>query len=166
MKLYFCSFEIKHIGVINVASSDKAVVFLSTDNIQLINYANKLKAELVESYENNITVIKQLKEYFSKERKMFSLQTKFLTGTDFQKKIWNELNNITYGKTSTYKEITSKIQYNNAFRAVGSAISQNPIPIIIPCHRVINSNGCLGGFSLGIKVKKYLLDLEKSVYTN
>ena len=85
-------------------------------------------------------------------------------GTIFQKEIWNVLKTIPYGKTITYKEIAEKLNKPKAYRAVGSAIGHNPIPIIIPCHRVIGSNGKLVGYALGLDMKKYLLDLESAVF--
>ncbi len=81
-------------------------------------------------------------------------------GTIFQKEIWNVLKTIPYGKTITYKEIAKKINKPKAYRAVGSAIGHNPIPIIIPCHRVIGANNKLAGYSGGIENKIKLLKLE------
>ena len=81
-------------------------------------------------------------------------------GTIFQKEIWNVLKTIPYGKTITYKEIAKKINKPKAYRAVGSAIGHNPIPIIIPCHRVIGANNKLTGYSGGIENKIKLLKLE------
>ena len=102
----------------------------------------------------------QLVEYFNKERKEFDLPFS-LEGTDFQKKVWQELAKIPYGEVVTYKNIASKIKNDKAYQAVGTAISKNPLPIFIPCHRVINSNDKLGGYRLGLEIKKYLLILEK-----
>lgn len=82
-------------------------------------------------------------------------------GTPFQEKVWQELLKIPYGKTKTYKEIASAIGHPNAYRAVGQACKKNPLPIIIPCHRVIGSNGNLGGYSRGKKMKMRLLEMEK-----
>ena len=77
------------------------------------------------------------------------------------KKVWDELLNIPYGEVRTYKEIAEKIGNKNASRAVGMANHKNPIPIIIPCHRVIGSNNKLVGYALGLDVKQYLLNLER-----
>ncbi len=103
----------------------------------------------------------QLKEYFAGERKIFDIPLYIDTGTEFQKKVWNELLNIPYGETRTYKEIAEAIGHPKAYRAVGMANNKNPIPIIIPCHRVIGSNGKLIGYGGGIHIKEKLLDLEK-----
>jgi O-6-methylguanine DNA methyltransferase len=165
MRLHYSTINIESFGVIYVACFDDSIVFLNTDIKALFNFAAKLKAELINSPDKNIIVSDHIKEYFSRKRKELSLNIKFLSGTNFEKKVWMELINIPYGKTSTYKEIAIKCQNEKALRAVGNAISKNPIPIIIPCHRIINSNGKLGGFSLGIDKKKYFLKLEKQQST-
>lgn len=82
-------------------------------------------------------------------------------GTIFQRKVWHKIMKIPYGKTKTYKQIAIAIGHPHSYRAVGQACKKNPIPIIIPCHRVVGSNGSLGGYSRGIGAKKYLLRLEK-----
>lgn len=81
-------------------------------------------------------------------------------GTDFQKKVWKVISNIPIGKVLTYKQIAEKIGAPKAYRAVGSACGANPLPIVIPCHRVVGSNGSLGGFSGGLKIKRLLLKVE------
>ncbi len=86
-----------------------------------------------------------------------------IKGSDFQKKVWKELQKIEYGKTVSYKKVAEKVGGSTFVRAVGRVNSQNPIPIIIPCHRVINTNGKLGGYSLGISLKEKLLELEGSL---
>ena len=104
-------------------------------------------------------VFKQLREYFNRERKEFDIPLD-LRGTDFQKGVWKELRKIPYGKTISYKEIAIKMGGETKTRAVGQANAFNPIPIIIPCHRVINTDGKLGGYSCGLEVKEKLLELE------
>lgn len=101
----------------------------------------------------------ELEEYFEGKRKEFDLPLK-QEGTEFQKKVWNALSKIPYGETRTYKEIAKMIGNEKASRAVGMANNKNNIPIIIPCHRVIGSNGKLVGYALGLDMKQYLLDLE------
>ena len=85
-----------------------------------------------------------------------------LPGTPFQKKVWIELTKIPYGKTISYLELASRIGRPKSVRAVANAVGANPLPIQIPCHRVIDSNGTIGGYSLGIKMKIKLLKLEGS----
>lgn len=84
-------------------------------------------------------------------------------GTEFQKKVWCDILKIPHGKTKTYKEIAVAIGYPSACRAVGQACKRNPMPVIIPCHRVIGSNGYLGGYSRGVKKKRLLLEREKGI---
>ena len=102
----------------------------------------------------------QLKEYFNGQRKKFDIQFK-MHGTEFQKKVWKQLLKIPYGQTRTYKQIAESIGNAKACRAVGMASHANPIAIIIPCHRVIGSNGNLTGYAGGLEFKKYLLNIEK-----
>lgn len=93
--------------------------------------------------------------------KYFNLELD-LRGTEFQRKVWNELLNIPYGETRTYKEMAKEVGSPRGFRAVGGALNKNPIPIIVPCHRVIGSNGELTGFAGGVRLKRRLLELEAS----
>lgn len=102
---------------------------------------------------------KQFQEYFSGIRKSFDLPIQ-MNGTIFQKKVWNELLKIPYGQTRSYKQIAQNIGNPKAVRAVGMANNKNPLPIIIPCHRVIGSSGKLVGYAGGLNIKKKLLDLE------
>ena len=107
-------------------------------------------------------VYREIKEYLNGERTRFDFSYE-LEGTDFQKKVWKELTRIPYGETRTYKEIAIAIGNKNASRAVGMANNKNPIMIIVPCHRVIGTNGKLVGYAGGIDMKKELLDLEKRI---
>ncbi len=86
-----------------------------------------------------------------------------LIGTEFQRKIWNELLKIPYGKSITYKELAIRIGNEKATRAVGNANGKNPLSIIIPCHRVIGSNGLLVGYGGGLERKKWLLEFENKI---
>ena len=101
----------------------------------------------------------QLTEYFAGDRKEFDLQLS-LTGTDFQLLVFEELKRIPYGETTSYGDIATRIGRPKAMRAVGAANGRNPIPIIVPCHRVIGSNGDLTGFGGGLNTKETLLRLE------
>jgi methylated-DNA-[protein]-cysteine S-methyltransferase len=104
-------------------------------------------------------VFDQLNEYFAGTRKEFDVPLD-IEGTDFQKKVWNELQKIPYGKTISYKTLSEKLGDVKAIRAVGKANGQNPIAIIIPCHRVIGANGNLVGYAGGLDIKEKLLHLE------
>jgi methylated-DNA-[protein]-cysteine S-methyltransferase len=108
------------------------------------------------------SIFQQLGQYFKGIRKEFKVPLD-IAGTDFQKNVWRELQKIPYGKTASYKKIAEKVGGPSYVRAVGRANSQNPVPIVIPCHRVINTNGKLGGYSLGLRLKEKLLELEGSL---
>ena len=102
----------------------------------------------------------QLTEYFAGERKSFDLPIAYTTGTPFQHSVWNALRAIPYGETRSYEDIAMVIGNPKAVRAIGQANTRNPILLLVPCHRVINKNGTIGGFGCGVKIKKQLLQLE------
>lgn len=105
--------------------------------------------------------VRQLEEYFAGERKEFSVPIA-PRGTEFQKKIWKILTRIPYGETRSYGEIARMAGNEKACRAVGMANHNNPVPILIPCHRVIGKNGKLTGYAGGLEKKTALLELERS----
>ncbi|HNX37540.1 MAG TPA: methylated-DNA--[protein]-cysteine S-methyltransferase [Candidatus Cloacimonadota bacterium] len=107
-----------------------------------------------------IEVKYQLDRYFSGDLRVFDLPYT-LQGTEFQQKCWRALASIPYGQTVSYAEIAGKIGHPRACRAVGNANHNNPLPILLPCHRVVGSGGELRGFAGGLELKKYLLELEK-----
>jgi methylated-DNA-[protein]-cysteine S-methyltransferase len=102
---------------------------------------------------------KQLEEYFLGQRKVFNLPIG-LGGTDFQRKVWLAVGKIPFGQTTTYAKLAEQLGNPAAIRAVGTAIGANPLLIILPCHRIIGSNGSLTGYAGGLEKKKALLQLE------
>ena len=102
----------------------------------------------------------QLTEYFAGERTQFTLPIAYPHGTPFQRSVWNALRDIPYGETRSYEDIAVAIGNPKAVRAIGQANTHNPILLLVPCHRVINKNGTIGGFGCGVEVKKKLLQLE------
>jgi methylated-DNA-[protein]-cysteine S-methyltransferase len=104
--------------------------------------------------------VRQLREYFSGKRTDFDLPLE-PQGTPFQRGVWKRLEEIPYGETISYGELAKRVGNPKASRAVGAANGQNPIPIVIPCHRVIGANGKLTGFGGGLPTKEKLLELEK-----
>jgi methylated-DNA-[protein]-cysteine S-methyltransferase len=100
----------------------------------------------------------QLDEYFAGERTDFDVRME-MDGTDFQREVWTELTRIPYGETISYGELARRVGRPSAPRAVGQANGRNPIPVIVPCHRVLASNG-IGGYGGGLKVKRQLLAVE------
>jgi methylated-DNA-[protein]-cysteine S-methyltransferase len=104
---------------------------------------------------------KELQEYFSEKRKVFSLPLRF-TGTDFQKRVWQEIAAIPYAETISYSELSKRAGAPDAIRAAGTATGRNPISIVVPCHRVMGKNGDMCGFGGGLDRKRFLLNLENS----
>ena len=104
---------------------------------------------------------KQLREYFAGKRKKFSIKLD-ISGTEFQESVWYALSKIAYGKTVSYAQQAKLVRKPKAFRAVGSANGKNPVAIILPCHRVIATDGTLGGYGGGLSIKRKLLALESS----
>ena len=103
---------------------------------------------------------RQLAEYFAGERRVFTVPLS-PAGTPFQKRVWEALPSIPYGETSTYGAVAQRIGNPNACRAVGMANNRNPLPIFIPCHRVVGRDGSLTGYAGGLDRKQFLLDLER-----
>ena len=107
-------------------------------------------------------LIEQFQSYFKGELRSFKFPLDLRLGTPFQKKVWESLLTIPYGVTRSYLWLAKSINNPNSARAVGNANGQNPISIIIPCHRVVRENGELGGYTGGVQIKRYLLGLEKT----
>lgn len=108
-------------------------------------------------------VKKEIESYLLGEKTLFQ-STLLMQGTEFQKKVWQVVMGIPYGETLTYKEIAKKVGSPKAFRAVGMACNSNPIPVIVPCHRVLGSHYKLVGYAGGVDIKKKLLSLEGAQY--
>lgn len=105
---------------------------------------------------------RQLGEYFAGERRHFDLPLA-AAGTDFQRQVWAALALIPFGEQRSYRDIARGIGRERAVRAVGAANGRNPLPIVVPCHRVVGSNGALTGFAGGLEIKRRLLELEGAV---
>ena len=137
----------------------------SADALQVIGFPHGDKARRAdigwERYDEPFKkTARQLNEYFSGDRQEFELDLA-PDGTTFQVEVLEALRGIPYGETCTYRDIAVAVGRPKAVRAVGNANGRNPLPIVIPCHRVIGSDGSLTGFGGGIEVKRYLLDLEQ-----
>ena len=144
------------IGFLEIVSSDTGILKCS--------FSDKIKSSSKNLPKIMNEAKKQLEKYFSKELLIFDLNLEII-GTKFQLTVWNELQKIPFGETISYKELAKRIGNEKAIRAVGNANGQNPISIIIPCHRVIGSNGNLRGYGGGLEKKKWLLALEASIIT-
>jgi len=141
----------------------------SAQGLQGVFWKKQTDVENIETLVSSdpaVSFIKQTRqeimEYLKGERKTFDVQLD-LQGTAFQKRVWMELTKIPYGKTWSYAELATGIENKKAVRAVGTANSKNPISIIVPCHRVIGSNGTLTGYAGGLPIKEKLLRLENAI---
>lgn len=121
----------------------------------------KSKSNTLSSSETHLfAALTQLKEYFAGERILFDLTLSPARGTEFQRRVWDALTEIPFGSTSSYKDVAQAIGSPQGMRAVGLANNKNPLPIIVPCHRVIGKSGDLVGYGGGLKKKEWLLRLE------
>jgi methylated-DNA-[protein]-cysteine S-methyltransferase len=150
-----------------IVSSHKGLIKVTLPGESIAIVLNKLSQsrETIMTFKNTSLIQRtkrQLEEYFSGKRENFYLELD-ARGTEFQKKVWKALEKIPYGKTCSYQDIAQNISQPKAMRAIGMANNKNPIPLIVPCHRVIGKNGDLVGFGGGLELKKKLLDLESSV---
>jgi len=136
-------------------------IFADSEYITRISFFEK---KVRDAIEEETPLIKkmylELEEYFTGKRKSFDVPVK-PNGTFFQQSVWKALQAIPYGETRSYKQIAEMIGKPTACRAVGMANNRNPIPIVIPCHRVVGTNGDLTGYAGGLDVKRKLLEIEK-----
>ena len=147
-----------------VASTGKGVCAIDfhVGEKEFLKYLRKrFNGRVVKNPKGNKRVLSQLKAYLGGKRRDFDCPLD-LGGTPFQRRVWAALMKIPYGETRSYQDIARAIGHARAYRAVGNANGANPVPLIVPCHRVIESNGGLGGYGQGLGFKKKLLDLEKT----
>ncbi|GAF12213.1 LOW QUALITY PROTEIN: methylated-DNA-protein-cysteine methyltransferase [Bacillus sp. JCM 19045] len=154
------------VGLLTIVATEQGVCQIHFGELKKAHVKCKIDSRHAEWVEQDTeftqTAIQQLKEYFNGTRSSFTMELD-LIGTPFQQRVWTELKTIGYGETKTYKEIAEGIGAPKAVRAVGGANNQNPLPIVIPCHRVIGSNGAMVGYGGGLTNKELLLSLESSV---
>ena len=159
--IYYTNFK-SPIGTLGLVRDDKHLLRILLPNegnskqVLREKYSNEDIVENISGFED---VINQLTEYFDGKRTQFTIETKMEIAS-FYKKALTEVTKVPYGKTTSYGQIAQQINSPKAARAVGTANARNPFPIVIPCHRIITSNGKLGGYAGGLKMKRYLLDLE------
>jgi methylated-DNA-[protein]-cysteine S-methyltransferase len=148
------------VGRLRLAASEKGLVAVLWEKDNHLP-AQMRRADLVENtrHPTLLAAEGQLGEYFAGKRRAFDLDLD-LCGTKFQIEVWQALLAIPYGETRSYGQLARQLGNRNATRAVGAANGRNPIPIIVPCHRVIGASGKLTGFGGGLDVKAQLLDLE------
>lgn len=165
-KVFCTSFE-SRIGRIYVASTENGVCKISVPKESRKDFFEWLKSHfrsemVIDNRARNRDVIDQLTRYFNGKLAKFNCPID-LIGTPFQVRVWEELERIPYGTTISYKQLAKRVGSRQAFQAVGRANGANPLPIIIPCHRVLGSNGALVGYSCGVKTKEFLLRLEGAI---
>lgn len=157
--LVYTAYYESPIGIVEIKATEQKLVSVS--------FVEKSEIEQNKKEENSIIIqtIAQLTEYFKGKRKEFVLPMD-VQGTEFQKKVLNQVEKIPYGMTNSYREIALSINKEKASRAVGNANNKNKLLIVIPCHRVIGTNGKLVGYAGGIWRKEWLLNLEKRMSGN
>lgn len=146
--------------VFRVLSSANGVRWLDLHPTSLESLEAKLRARIVPDDQQNELALNEIHAYLRGELRQFTVPVD-LRGTEFQCDVWNTIAQIPYGKTISYGELAATIKRPKATRAVGQATGANPVPIIIPCHRVIGSSGGLTGFGGGLPLKERLLGLER-----
>lgn len=152
-------------GPVFIAENIRGVCLVTLSKISEARFQSHLKKrfrrDVIRDDKKLRNVIHELSGYFNGQRVNFKSILDLSIGTEFQRKVWEKVSEIPYGEQRAYKWIADEIGNPNAVRAVGNAVGKNPVPPIIPCHRVIRSDGKLGGFFFGIALKKWLLKLEK-----
>ena len=141
------------IGLIYMEGSDQGVSRISFRNDDIQSVTDEIPECLQEC-------ARQLTEYFAGTRKEFDLKLDYGNAPEFHKEVWKMVRLIPYGRTRTYADIAEIIEHHNAFRAVGHANGMNPLPVVVPCHRVIGTDGSLNGYFYGLEMKRWLLSHE------
>lgn len=157
MYIYYCSTLIGQIGIQEEQGQITRVYLPGQTHLDFNDpnlSAEQKQTPLIKE------AFKQLNEYFCRKSFDFNIPI-CLKGTFFQMKVWDEIKKIPYGSTAAYKDIAMRIGNPNAARAVGQACNKNPIPLFVPCHRVVGANGDMTGFSAGLGIKVRLLEIER-----
>jgi len=153
-------------GLMGLAASNKGLIHIQSVTPSEKAYVSFLKKSFVDTPQKDLKRLKpatdQLCLYLKGKLHNFDIPIDFITGTTFQKQVWKKLATIPYGETRSYAWLARSVKRPNAHRAVGNANGKNPLSILLPCHRVVQSDGSLGGYSGGLHIKRYLLELEKT----
>jgi len=165
-KAYYGIFD-SGLGVVRIASTEKGVCKIALPKEGEEDFFGWLSAHfglqnVIEDKSKNEGVLAELESYLAGELREFQSPLD-LRGTEFQMKVWREARTIPYGTTCSYRDIAERIGHPRAYRAVGAANGANPIPIIVPCHRVIGRDGSLRGYGGGLAMKEQLLRLEGAI---
>jgi len=164
--VYCTSFDSK-IGLIYIASTDKGVCKISVPRQTKKDFFRWLREnfddnEVADNKSRNKEVMDQLNRYFNGRLAKFTCAVD-MRGSPFQLRVWKELLKISYGTTISYKQLAKRLGTSRGFQAIGRANAANPVPIIVPCHRVLGTDGTLIGYASGVKTKEFLLKLEGSL---
>jgi len=163
MNVYYSTIN-SPVGKLYAAKTSKGISFLSLTRKEWERYLRDLRKDRnFELHRNDVQFLplkKALRRYFSGKEMKFTFPFDLFSGTSFQRKVWNAMRKIPYGETRSYKWLAQKVGNPQKARAVGQACGSNPLPILIPCHRVIRENGSLGGFGGGLHIKGELLRIE------
>jgi methylated-DNA-[protein]-cysteine S-methyltransferase len=143
------------IGCLKIEGNEHSIT-----SVQLLQHQEPPPEDFHDAPEHILEAVRQLSEYFQRQRRKFDLPLDLSSGTHFNQSVWRELLKIPYGHTTSYSAIAKQLENPEAVRAVGLANRHNPIAIIIPCHRVIAKDGDLQGYFYGLDVKRKLLELE------
>ena len=154
------------IGMLRVASTSAGLAFVELPRHSGRGMQGWLRtcapdAEVVEGFAPNQQAIRQIVEFLNGKRERFELPLD-MRGTAFQLEVWSALREIPYGETRTYAELAAAVDRQSAVRAVGTANGANPLSLVVPCHRVVNTGGKLGGYAGGLDVKRKLLAMESN----
>jgi len=154
------------IGTLRLASTAAGLVFVELPHASGDGFAGWLRrrapgARVIEGFAPNRRAARQILEYLDGKRRAFELALD-PRGTDFQRRVWRALCDIPYGETKSYVEIARRVGSPGAFRAVGTANGANPLALVVPCHRVVNADGRLGGYGGGFELKQRLLAMERA----
>ncbi|MCX6012282.1 MAG: methylated-DNA--[protein]-cysteine S-methyltransferase, partial [Chloroflexi bacterium] len=162
MNIYYTVFKIKP-GWMALAGSDSGLkrVTLPASCAEAAQATLNFK-DIIRDDSRFTDLVAQIRTYFDGKKVEFDFQTDLPDATDFQKAVWQLTRFIPYGETRSYLWIAESAGFPGAARAVGNCMARNPLPLVVPCHRVIKSNGSLGGFRGGLPMKKYLLNIEKT----
>jgi O-6-methylguanine DNA methyltransferase len=168
-KAYYGIFD-SSLGMVRIASTEKGVCKIALPEENEEDFLGWLEAcfdpqNVIENRGKNEGVLAELESYLAGELREFE-STLDLWGTEFQMKVWREVRTIPYGTTCSYQDIAERIGHPRAYRAVGAANGANPVPIIIPCHRVVGQDGSLRGYGGGLAMKERLLRLEGAIPPN
>ena len=161
--LHTASFETP-VGTMRAASSPRGLVYLELPHASgrgFGGFLRRIGAQATEGWAPNRAAIEQVCEYLEGKRRDFELHLD-LRGTDFQLAVWDELCRIPFGATLSYQDVARAIGRPQAVRAVGTANGSNPIPLVVPCHRVVATGGKLGGYGGGLELKRRLLAMERA----